>query len=439
MTNTTPSIRLSLSDIVAEYNDKRAAMGDQIAALDEARQAMERACNVGGAFSGEPLFRHDPKVERRHGELVLLKSAWKHVRNGLQVDRIAPASDKRRIDALLENPPPFTIPMIREHFGDYVADPRGSVLRGLAEVFCDLDPAYRSHSKVKIGVKGLPKRVILGGVGSYGSWGRDRLENVLNALAAYQGKPPVTYRELNELLKREDALLVDGEIPPSRYEAQPLPVVGRGVRLRRFSNGNGHLFFDPDTLRDINRALAEYYGDVLPDAEDSGDGKPRGSTAVSKDLQYYPTPAAVVDRVLADAHIRAGARVLEPSCGCGRFLEALREFDRLGIEVDPTRAAQTRAKGHPVLCANFLEHPATPEFDRVVMNPPFYGRHWLKHVRHALRFLKPGGRLVSILPATAWYDGSDLQEMGAKWTDLPVGSFAESGTNVPTGYAMVWA
>ena len=123
---------------------------------------------------------------------------------------------------------------------------------------------------------------------------------MLNALAAYQGKPSVTYRELNALLEREDALLADGEIPPSRYEAQPQPVVGRGVRLRRFSNGNGHLFFEPDTLRDINRALAEYYGDVLPDAEGDGEGKPRASTAVAKDLQYYPTPAAIVDRVLAD-------------------------------------------------------------------------------------------------------------------------------------------
>ena len=101
-----------------------------------------------------------------------------------------------------------------------------------------------------------------------------------------------------------------------------------------------------------------------------------------------------------------------------------------GIEYHFGRAAEARAKGHNVLTANFLEQPAKAEFDIVLMNPPFYGRHYVKHVRHALKFLKPGGTLVSILPATAWYDHGELK---GEWQDLPVGSFAEAGTNVPTG------
>jgi hypothetical protein len=66
------------------------------------------------------------------------------------------------------------------------------------------------------------------------------------------------------------------------------------------------------------------------------------------------------------------------------------------------------------------------------MNPPFYGRHYLKHISHAIKFLKDGGKLTSILPAAAWYDHGKIKDMG-EWRDLPVGSFAESGTNVPTG------
>jgi SAM-dependent methyltransferase len=125
--------------------------------------------------------------------------------------------------------------------------------------------------------------------------------------------------------------------------------------------------------------------------------------------------------------------VLEPSCGCGRFLDALAKRGNtvLGVEVDPGRAAIARAKGHAVVAGNFLDMPPTADFDRVVMNPPFAGRHYIKHVQHALRFLKPGGVLISILPATAWYDHGELK---GKWEDLPVASFAESGTNVPTGY-----
>ena len=101
-----------------------------------------------------------------------------------------------------------------------------------------------------------------------------------------------------------------------------------------------------------------------------------------------------------------------------------------GIEYHAGRAAEARAKGHNVLTANFLEYPSTADFDLVVMNPPFYGRHYVKHVRHALTFLKPGGTLVSILPATAHYDHGELE---GEWRDLPVGSFSEAGTNVPTG------
>ena len=48
----------------------------------------------------------------------------------------------------------------------------------------------------------------------------------------------------------------------------------------------------------------------------------------------------------------------------------------------------------------------------------------------ALGFLKLGGTLVAIRPATAHYD---LEELKGQWTDLPVGSFAEVGTSVPTG------
>jgi hypothetical protein len=100
-----------------------------------------------------------------------------------------------------------------------------------------------------------------------------------------------------------------------------------------------------------------------------------------------------------------------------------------GIEVDATRAAMTRAKGHTVLRANFLDTAPSGDFDRVIMNPPFYGKHYAKHVNHAMGFLKPGGTLTAILPISARYDHG-LVDGG--WDDLPVGSFSESSTNINT-------
>jgi len=425
--NTSIALQRKLSDIVEEYQTKINGVPDVVAAFENAGNQLKAASCVAGTWGNTQI--DTGHVYASTIETSLLKSAWQHVYKGLQIERIASAEDKRRFDQSMANPVPFTLENIRATFGDFIVDPKGNILRGLAEVFCALDPAYKSHDKVKIGVKGLPKRVILTNVGGYSSWGRDRLENILNALASYQGKPLVQHFELNEILKDGNSLLKPWKTTNHKNEEIELPA--RGVYLRRFANGNGHLFFEPDTLRDINMALAEYYGDVLPDTSEEKPTQKQGSTAVSKDLQYYPTPLKVVKRVMDDISISKGDKVLEPSCGCGRFMDELSKegANVLGIEVDPQRAGECRAKGHNVLIANFLETVPTGDFDRVVMNPPFYGKHYAKHVEHALKFLKKGGTLTAVLPITARYDHGLLD---GSWRDLPVGSFSESNTNVNT-------
>lgn len=425
------ALQRSLSDVVAEYDTKAAALDDAIKTFENAGDAIKMAATVGGTYGNVTI--DTGHVHDRDLKTCLLKSAWRHVYSGLDIARLASPTDKRLWEQALEKPAPFTIDNIRGTFGKFITDPRGNILRGLAEVFCGLDQAYKSHDKVKIGVAGLPKRVVLSGFNGYSSYGRDKIETILNALASYQGKPLVTYDEIRELENDETALLETRTIErPQRYGKPDLiPVIARGIRLRRFQNGNGHLFFEKDTLRDINMALAEFYGDILPDTTDEKPTKKQPGTAVSKDLQYYPTPPAVVQSILDNLYQLKGQRVLEPSCGCGRFMDALRKAGArpYGIEVDPMRAVLTRARGHSVLIANFLETVPTGDFDRVVMNPPFYGQHYAKHVKHALGFLKPGGTLTAILPATARYDHGLLD---GKWDDLPVGSFSESGTNINT-------
>ena len=52
-------------------------------------------------------------------------------------------------------------------------------------------------------------------------------------------------------------------------------------------------------------------------------------------------------------------------------------------------------------------------FDRVVMNPPFCRGRDLDHVRHALRFVAPGGRLVAIMSAGVAFR-EDVYERDAK-------------------------
>lgn len=414
-----PALQRSLSDVVAEYDAKKSALQDSAKAFDEAGTAIKMAATIGGTYGRQTIdVGH---VHERELLASLLTSAWLHIYNGLNIDVIASPSDKKKFDQAMASPPPFTIDNIRGTFGKYILDPRGNILRGLAEVFCGLDQAYKSHDKVKIGVSGLPKRVILRGFGNFSGYGRDQVRTIINALAAYQGRPLAEWDELRSI--------VDGSDP-----------LNRGVRLVTYKNGNGHLSFSKPTLVDINKALSEYYGDVLPDTTEERPSHKKASTAVSKDLQYYPTPKEVVDRVLGELYGIEGQRVLEPSCGDGRIMDGLRKAKAkpYGIEVDPGRAAECRAKGHSVLLANFLETEPTADFDLVVMNPPFYGKHYAKHVRHAYKFLKPKGQLVAILPATARYDHGLLDDLGTPrrydgpWRDLPVGAFSESGTNINT-------
>lgn len=453
-----PAIQQTVTDLIDEYDQKAAAIADEITAFEKAVTKIEMAAVVQGTYA-EPVVSPKPYIFEKSLQRNLLKSGWKALYNRLQIDRVASAKDKQLFDRTIEDPPELTFENVKATFGDYFMRPRYHILRGLAEVFSDLDPAYKSHSKVRIGVKGLPKRVILSSFGStYGSYGKDKLRDICNALAAYRGQPSFEHTEMRAIDlahdRGEDAVLDGREymIPgggsfnkeTGKRDAEILKTVDRGVKVRKFNNGNAHVIFDKHALTDINRALAEFYGEVLPDAEDE-DAEHAPSTAVAKDLQYYWTPREVIEQALDQAgiygsHNYSGTplvyKVLEPSCGDGLILDVIKEYGSkgFGIEVHPGRAAEARAKGHPVQQANFLATVPQPIFDKVVMNPPFYGRHYLKHVKHALKFLKPGGTLVAILPATAWYDHGELTgPLEGNWRDLPVGSFSAAGTNVPTG------
>lgn len=438
----------TVSDLIEEYEEKVANAPAAIEAVKESWRRLEMAASIGGKFGGS-ISMHTPHVHESDVKAALLKSGWRAIYDRCQIDQIASADDKRLFERTFENPPELNFENAKATFGDYLMRPRFHILRGLAEVFSQLDPAYKSHSKVKVGVSGLPKRVIVSNVGGYGSYGRDKVRDIINAMAAYRGQPLATHAEISKLDddhsyasgSQAGEIVFDGTHHVTKNkDGIETKAPDRGLTIRKFQNGNAHLIFDKRALLDINRALAEFYGDVLPDVEEE-DAKPQASTAVSKDLQFYWTPPAVVDALMNRAGIYAPRypgdepkawRVLEPSCGDGRILDGLRARGcrPFGIEVHPSRAAEARAKGHHVLTGNFLEQPAREEFDFVVMNPPFYGRHYVKHVNHAMNFLKPGGMLVTVLPATAYYDHGELK---GRWEDLPTASFSEAGTNVPTG------
>lgn len=160
--------------------------------------------------------------------------------------------------------------------------------------------------------------------------------------------------------------------------------------------------------------------------------------------QYFPTPAAVVQRLIDLAGIKPGMEVLEPSAGSGAIATAA--ADKAGavvdcIERDPGYAGTLADNdiARTVTVADFLTVPAQPCYDRIVMNPPFTKGADMQHVEHALRFLKPDGLLVSVMfwavtehnRRTALFR-SLVEARGGTVEAVAAGAFRESGTDVPT-------
>jgi len=120
--------------------------------------------------------------------------------------------------------------------------------------------------------------------------------------------------------------------------------------------------------------------------------------------QFYPTPARVAKAAVKRAHGEAHHAWLEPSAGIGGIADLLPKARTTCIEVSQTRVDVLLAKGHAAVCADFLEWSAVNVgmlFDRIVMNPPFDRGRWRAHLEAAAAMLKPEGRLVAVLPASA--------------------------------------
>lgn len=138
-------------------------------------------------------------------------------------------------------------------------------------------------------------------------------------------------------------------------------------------------------------------------------------------VDYFPTPAPVVDRMLAEAGIQDGMRVLEPSAGKGNILDRAQaahpgaEFT--AVELSGRLADLLEAKGYTVHRGDFMEFGEGQRFDRILMNPPFSKYQDAEHIRHAYGLLEPGGRLVAIMSEGPWFRSDKRGEEWRAWAE----------------------
>jgi phospholipid N-methyltransferase len=162
--------------------------------------------------------------------------------------------------------------------------------------------------------------------------------------------------------------------------------------------------------------------------------------------QLFPTPPDLAARMVEAADIQNGDRVLEPSAGTGNIARAVftaAPVHVVAVEINRDVLNAFEAQYHSwnnsrieTHCADFLAcNDNLGKFDRILMNPPFSDGADVKHIRHALTFLKPGGRLVAIC-ANGPRQREALMGLGT-WEDLPAGTFKASGTGVNAAMLIV--
>jgi hypothetical protein len=221
-----------------------------------------------------------------------------------------------------------------------------------------------------------------------------------------------------------------GQLDRKLYEAVNKALVAMGGKWN--TKDKAHLFAeDPTEL--LEQALLT--GEVLD---------------VKHELQYFPTPTTLAERMLELAFPdgcagRVLGKVLEPSAGEGAIAQVLyRAGYRVTVcERHPSFRLILDAMGCTLLPeTDFLLVPSDPYYDAVVANPPFSRQQDIDHVSHMLDMLAPGGRLVTIMSAGVTFRTNKkttdfLARLHTVCRDveierLPEGTFKSAGTLVNT-------
>lgn len=424
-------------------------------------------------------------IERTDLEHLMDKEAKEQLKKqmGHIIDEPTEPGQMITEEEMAKGMPPVSVENIMATLENFMLSAETIFQRGMANAFAKLDRRFRSHNGFKVGSRIILTRCF----NDYGSWNwnsdeRSTLIDIERTFTILDGK-------LDEVRKQ------DAELEASRRERRPLQHFTKTIgeidlarqgasgarqtevetdffKVRIFKNGNAHLWFTrKDLVEKVNKLLAAYYGEVIGDARQAEDdplSPDKVKTAPARYYGFYPTPAAAASRVLRNSRVWHRSKeadrlkILEPSAGTGNLARAcIPKYDRSWdeeryrtdhivdcIEIQPHLLPALKAMNlGRVISADFhqVEPTTTGLYDLVVMNPPFDRERDIDHVVHALDFLKPDGQLIAIMSAGTEFRQTAksiafrklMEDMGARWEDLPPGSFSEVGTNCNTGFISV--
>lgn len=218
------------------------------------------------------------------------------------------------------------------------------------------------------------------------------------------------YRRVRNPVRNSLALKYSLDNFTARQAGEVLEAIG-GVKQKL-----GYYQFDYDPKRVLNEVIAS---GCIPD---------------HKSHQFYPTPSELAELAVSYADLQDGMTSLEPSAGHGGLADHMHVGITTCVEVSDLHCQILQEKGHRWIGGDFLKLDITDRFDRVVMNPPFSDGRWQAHVEHAAKLLNSGGKLVAIVPVSAW-NKYHLDGYHIEWMSKHEGAF--SGTSVSVAMMQV--
>lgn len=468
-------------DLFATAFDK---IADADAAIKAARTAIDEV-TPGAAYHSDrdaievQAFNKAVELPKREIYLAAARKlthirCWHYVADRCGLAQLMDAQAKRELDAQLryepcrtdrrgelitedevgKGPPPFTAETARATIEKFASEAGRIWRRGIANAFSSLDRRFRSHDGFKVGSRMILTR-FADDSGHISRWEKtaETFRDIERTFQILDGRDPRHAR--SDFLWQ-----IDQERPG--YGARASEHYNAYFKVVVYKNGNAHLWFTRDDLVElVNKALAEYYGEVIGDGNTKeADIFEQRKTTPAKAFGFYPTPHTLADKIAAKVpHSETRLRILEPNAGTGNLAYSLlkpheiwdsgRRVGRIQhlvdcVEIQPALAQALRESGrfNRVTTADFLTlQPDTSAlYDGVVMNPPFDMERDIDHVTHALKFIKPDGFLLSIMSAGTEFRETKkaaafrrlLANRNGWMVDLPNGSFAEVGTYVNT-------
>jgi predicted RNA methylase len=170
-----------------------------------------------------------------------------------------------------------------------------------------------------------------------------------------------------------------------------------------------------------------------------------GVVEIPENYGHFPTPPPFAQgTIIPLANLKPGMQLFEPEAGTGNLADAAAAIvgkqNVVCCELQEKNQQLLRDKGYHVIPGDFLSLPPDPVYPRIIMNPPFAHFQDIAHVTHALKFLQPQGRLVSIMSGGITFREDRrtkefrelVQALGGDITENPVRTFKESGTDCQT-------